>query len=224
MSAADQKYTIAVIGGTGKEGYGLALRWANAGHRVIVGSRTEDKAQDAAGKINETLGRDAASGAANPDAASKADIIVLAVPFSAQQATAEDVRASLDGKILIDVTVPLKPPKVSRVSLPDGRSAVEALQEKLGDAVKVVSAFQNVSAHHLTQLDHSIDCDVLVCSDDRDAADLVVGLTEEIGLNAWNAGVLANSVVAESLTSVLIALNQRYKVPGSGIRITGITK
>ena len=216
--------TIAVIGGTGKEGYGLALRWANAGHHVIVGSRTEDKAQDAAGKINETLGRDAASGAANPDAASKADIIVLAVPFSAQQATAEDVRASLDGKILIDVTVPLKPPKVSRVSLPDGRSAVEALQEKLGDAVKVVSAFQNVSAHHLTQLDHSIDCDVLVCSDDRDAADLVVGLTEEIGLNAWNAGVLANSVVAESLTSVLIALNQRYKVPGSGIRITGITK
>ena len=224
MSAADQKYTIAVIGGTGKEGYGLALRWANAGHHVIVGSRTEDKAQDAAGRINETLGRDAASGAANPDAASKADIIVLAVPFSAQQSTAEDIRASLDGKILIDVTVPLKPPKVNRVSLPDGRSAVEALQEKLGESVKVVSAFQNVSAHHLTQLDHSIDCDVLVCSDDRDAADLVVGLTEEIGLNAWNAGVLANSVVAESLTSVLIALNQRYKVPGSGIRITGINK
>ena len=224
MSAADQKYTIAVIGGTGKEGYGLALRWANAGHRVIVGSRTEDKAQAAAGTINETLGRTAAAGAANPDAASRADIIVLAVPFSAQQATAQDIRASLDGKILIDVTVPLKPPKVNRVSLPDGRSAVEALQEKLGGTVKVVSAFQNVSAHHLTQLDHSIDCDVLVCSDDKDAADLVVGLTEEIGLNAWNAGVLANSVVAESLTSVLIALNQRYKVPGSGIRITGITK
>ena len=120
------------------------------------------------------------------------------------------------------MTVPLKPPKVNRVSLPDGRSAVEALQDKLGEGVKVVSAFQNVSAHHLKQLDHEIDCDVLVCSDDVEAANLVVALTKQIGLRAWNAGVLANSVVSESLTSVLIALNQRYKVPGAGIRITGI--
>ena len=217
-------YKIAVIGGTGKEGYGLALRWAHAGHSVIIGSRAAEKAQSSADEINAALGTSQASGEVNLDAASQADIIVLAVPYAAQKPTAEDIRAALNGKILIDVTVPLKPPKVNRVSLPNGRSAVEALQEELGEGVKVVSAFQNVSAHHLTQLGHEIDCDVLVCSDDTEAADLVVGLTEQIGLRAWHAGVLANSIVSESLTSVLIALNQRYKVPGAGIRITGIEK
>src|SRR5690606_21974753 len=111
------------------------------------------------------------------------------------------------GKILIDVTVPLQPPKVSVVQLPGGRSAVKAIQERLGDAVRVVSAFQNISAHHLSRLDEAIECDVLVCAEDPAAADEVVALAQAIGLRAWNAGVLANSVVAEGLTSVLIALN-----------------
>jgi NADPH-dependent F420 reductase len=122
------------------------------------------------------------------------------------------------------VTVPLVPPKVSRVQLPDGGSAVEAMQTMLGEKVRVVSAFQNISAHHLAHLGETIDCDVLVCSDDTEAANDVVALAREIGLGAWNAGVLANSVVAEALTSVLIALNRRYKVPDSGIRITGIPR
>jgi NADPH-dependent F420 reductase len=214
--------TIAVLGGTGKEGGGLALRWAHEGHKVVVGSRTAERAQEAADAMNATLGGDAVSGAANIDAAAQADIIVLAVPYAAQQSTAIEVKAALAGKILIDVTVPLVPPKVSRVQLPEGGSAVELLQKLLGEEVKVVSAFQNISAHHLTKLDEEIECDVLVCADDAATADIVLGLAQEIGLRAWNAGPLANSVVAEGLTSVLIALNRRYKVPGSGIRITGI--
>jgi NADPH-dependent F420 reductase len=217
------KASIAVLGGTGKEGGGLALRWAHKGHRVVIGGRDAGRAAEAASAMRETLGGTAdVSGAANPDAAASCDIVVLAVPYAAQQATVQDVRGALAGKILIDVTVPLVPPKVSRVQLPEGGSAVEAVQKLLGEEVRVVSAFQNISAHHLTKLDEVIECDVLVCADDPAAADEVVALAEEIGLKAWNAGPLANSVVAEGLTSVLIALNRRYKVPGSGIRITGV--
>lgn len=222
---SNERLTIAVLGGTGKEGGGLALRWAHKGHRVVIGSRTADRAEEAAAAIRETLGSDAqVSGMANPDAAAAADLVVLSVPYAAQQATVQDVAAQLQGKILIDVTVPLVPPKVSRVQLPEGGSAVEAVQKLLGEGVKVVSAFQNISAHHLANLDEEMDCDVLVCSDDPAAADTVVALSQEIGLTAWNAGPLANSAVAEALTSVLIALNRRYKVPGAGIRITGVPR
>jgi 8-hydroxy-5-deazaflavin:NADPH oxidoreductase len=215
---------IAILGGAGKEGSGLALRWAHVGHQVILGSRDPARAQDAAATINAAIGRDGASGADNFSAAAQAELVVLAVPYAAQQATVEAVRTHLVGKILIDVTVPLVPPKVSRVQLPQGGSAVEAVQTMLGDQVRVVSAFQNISAHHLTTLGADIDCDVLVCADDAEAGELVVGLAREIGLGAFYGGVLANSVVAEALTSVLIALNRRYKVPGSGIRITGIPR
>ena len=218
----EQLATIAVLGGTGKEGGGLALRWAHKGHKVIIGSRTAERAQDTAAQMNEVLGGDRITGAANLDAAAQGEIIVLAVPYAAQQSTVQEVASALEGKILIDVTVPLVPPKVSRVQLPDGGSAVEAVQKMLGEGVRVVSAFQNISAHHLTKLDEDIECDVLVCADDIEAADEVVALAQEIGLRAWNAGPLCNSVVAEGLTSVLIALNRKYKVPGSGIRITGV--
>lgn len=219
----ETKKTIAVLGGTGKEGGGLALRWAHLGHPVIVGSRTAERAEEAAAAMRDTLGGSAdVRGMANPDAARAADIVVLAVPFAAQRSTVAEVADALQGKILIDVTVPLVPPKVSRVQLPDGGSAVEAVQKLLGEGVRVVSAFQNISAHHLTKLDEDVECDVLVCADDSEAAEEVVALAREIGLTAWNAGPLCNSVVAEGLTSVLIALNRRYKVPGSGIRITGV--
>ena len=213
---------IAILGGSGKEGSGLAFRWAHAGYPVIIGSRSADKALQAAKEINETLGREAVQGRDNPSAAAAASIVVLTVPYAAQRQTVEEVRHALPGKIFVDVTVPLVPPKVSRVQLPSAGSAVEATQKLLGDQVKVVSAFQNISAHHLKNLDHVIECDVLVCSDDREAADTVIGLASDIGLGAWNAGVLANSVAAEALTSVLIAINQRYKVPAAGIRITGM--
>lgn len=220
----ESRPVIAILGGSGKEGSGLGFRWAHAGYPVIVGSRSVEKAEQAAREINAALGREAVRGLDNPAAAAAASIVVLTVPYAAQRSTVEEVRGALPGKILIDVTVPLVPPKVNRVQLPTGGSAVEAVQKLLGEQVKVVSAFQNISAHHLKDLDHVIDCDVLVCSDDREAAETVIGLARAIGLGAWNAGVLANSAAAEALTSVLIAMNQRYKVPAAGIRITAIPR
>jgi NADPH-dependent F420 reductase len=216
--------TIAILGGAGAEGSGLAVRWAHAGYRVIIGSRSADRARQVAAELNKITGGDNISGEDNEIAARAAEVVVLAVPYSVQIATLESVRAALDGKILIDVTVPLVPPKVSRVQLPESDSAVVAAQAMLGPGVKVVSAFQNVSAHHLKKLDHVIECDVLCCGDDRDAVDRVVALAEAIGLTAYYAGPLANSAATEALTSVLIAINQRYKIPSSGIRITGVKK
>jgi 8-hydroxy-5-deazaflavin:NADPH oxidoreductase len=213
---------IAILGGTGREGSGLALRWAHAGYRVTLGSRSAEKARAGAAELNQLLGREAVTGSDNLDAASGADIVVLTVPYSAQQATVTEVRSALQGKILVDVTVPLVPPKVSRVQLPPEGSAVVAVQRLLGPEVRVVSAFQNVSAHHLKDLSHRMDCDVLVCGDDKEACEATIALAGAAGMRAWHAGVLANSVVSEGLTSVLIALNQRYKVPSSGIRITGL--
>ena len=213
---------IGILGGTGKEGSGLAYRWALAGHNVTIGSRDAAKAAAGAAELNQLLcGKATVRGSGN-DTAADADVIVLTVPFAAQMATAESVAAKLAGKIFVDVTVPLAPPKVDRAQLPNGESAVVALQRKLGPQVKVVSAFQNVSATHLKEPGHAVDCDVLVCGDDADAREVVVGLAHDAGLNAWHAGVLANSIAAEALTSVLIAINKRYKVAGSGIRITGV--
>ena len=213
---------IAVLGGTGAEGGGLALRFAHAGHEVTIGSRDPERAKAAAVEINRALGREAAAGAGNEDAAASAELAVLTVPYAAQRATALSVAGALAGKILIDATVPLKPPRVSRVQLPEGGSAVAALQAELGESVRVVSAFQNVSAHRLRDPEREVDCDVLVCGDDPRACETVVELAASIGLRAWRAGPLANSAVAEGLTSVLIAINRRHKVPDAGIRITGV--
>jgi NADPH-dependent F420 reductase len=215
---------IAVVGGTGKEGSGLALRWAHAGYPVVIGSRTPDKAAAAAARLNAALAASAPRivAAASRDAARQAAIVVLAVPFSAQVAAAEEISEELAGKILIDVTVPLIPPAVDRVQLPAGGSAVEALQRRLGTTVKVVSAFQNVSALRLKDLSRPVECDVLVCADDRAAGETVVRLARDAGFTAWSAGPLANSAASEALTSVLLAINRRYKVAASGLRITGV--
>lgn len=216
------KPVLAILGGTGAEGGGLAFRWAHAGYRVVLGSRSQARAEAAAQDMKARLGRGEVSGADNVTAAREGHIVVLAVPFAAQVATATEVRAALSGKVLVDVTVPLVPPKVGTVQLPNGESAVYALQKLLGENVKVVSAFQNVSAHHLKDLDHQVECDVLVCGDDKQACDAVVQLARDGGMRALYAGVLANSAAAEALTSVLISINRQYKVPSSGIRITGV--
>lgn len=216
------RISIAVLGGTGREGSGLAFRWALHGHDVIIGSRNVDKALSAAEELNALLaGRAHVRGAANADAASEAQIVVLTVPYSAQLETAQVVAAELHGKILVDVTVPLVPP-VDRVHLPNGESAVLALQRALGERVQVVAAFQNVSATHLKDSAHEIECDVLVCGNDRAAREQVVTLAREAGMRALHAGVLANSAAIEAMTSVLIAINKHYKVPASGLRITGV--
>jgi NADPH-dependent F420 reductase len=217
--------SIAVLGGTGKEGSGLAFRWAHAGHAVTIGSRDAAKAVAAAAELDALLaGRATIKGTDNASAASAAQVIVLAVPYAAQRDTALSVKAALEGKVLVDVTVPLVPPKVDRVQLPAAGSAVQQLQVELGAGVKVVSAFQNVSAVHLKDASHPIDCDVLVCGDDAQAREVVVGLARDAGMTAWHAGALANSAASEALTSVLIAINKRYKVPGAGIRITGLPR
>lgn len=218
-----QRHTIAVLGGSGAQGSGLALRLAAAGHVVTIGSRTADKAQAAAAELSRRFDGQAIAGTDNAAAVAGAEIVILAVPYAAQRATVEAVRDGLAGKILIDATVPLQPPRVSVVQLPQGQSAVASIQALLGPAVKVVSAFQNVSAQHLADLDHAVDCDVLVCGDDRAACDTVIGLCADIGLRGLYAGTIQNSAAVEALTSVLIAINRRYKVAGgAGIRITGL--
>jgi NADPH-dependent F420 reductase len=219
----DQLETIAVVGGTGAEGSALALRFAKAGHRVVIGSRDRAKAAKTADELNQILGTSLVSGDALKSAAAQAEIVVLAVPYAAQRALLADIRDALDGKVLIDATVPLIPPGVSRVQLPEGGSAVAAAQALLGDRVRVVSAFQNVAAHKLKQLGTDADCDVLVCADDAEARSLVIALVRRIGLRGIDAGPICNSAAAEALTSILININKKYKSPGSGIRITGIT-
>jgi len=215
--------TIAVIGGTGNEGPGLALRWARSGsYQVIIGSRQLEKAQRVADELNARLGSETIHGMTNPEAAAAADLAVLTVPYNAHAATLESIRAGVHGKILVDVTVPLQPPKVSRVYIPPGGSAAIEAQTLLGEAVRVVAAFQNVSATHLSDPDRPIECDVLVCGDDKEAKIEVIALAEAAGLRGLDAGPLANAVVIEGLTAVLIGINIRYKVKAAGIKITGL--
>ncbi len=217
-----RKYTLAILGGTGQQGSALALRWAKAGHRIIIGSRDPARATAAAEQLKAKLPAADASGTSYREAAAAAEVVVLTVPYAAQRTTVEEVRAALTGKILIDATVPLVAPKVARVQLPPEGSAVAAVQKLLGKAVRVVSAFQNVSAHHLRDLAHDVDCDVLVCGDDVAARDLAAQLAADMGLRAVHAGSIVNSAATEALTSLLISINLRYKIAGAGIRITGL--
>ena len=215
--------TVAVLGGTGNEGPGLARRWAKSGqYRVIIGSRQAEKAQRVAAELNEQLGQELLEGKTNEDAVRTADLCVLTVPYSAHETTLAGLRELLQGKILIDVTVPLKPPKVSHVNIPPGGSAGQEAQAILGDGVTVVSAFQNVSATHLAEDEGHAKCDVLVCGDSKEAKAEAIALAEAAGMRGIDAGPLQNAVVVEGLTAVLIGINIRHKVKGAGIVITGI--
>ena len=208
---------IAILGGTGSLGLGLASRWIRSGHEVLIGSRTIESAKSACGKLN--INED--QGMLNLDAANLADIACLTVPFSFQLDILSEVKDALSGKILIDGTVPLVPPKVMRVQLPDEGCAAIRAQTYLGDSVQVISAFQNISAE-LLQTDAEIDCDVLVCGDKRDSREQVIALVNDAGLTGWHAGPLCNSAAAEALTSVLIAINKNHTIKHSGIKITGV--
>jgi 8-hydroxy-5-deazaflavin:NADPH oxidoreductase len=218
-----RRYKIAVLGGTGAQGSGLALRLSAAGHELTIGSRDAERAGSVAAQLSARVAKTIA-GSDNRAAAATAEIVILTVPYAVQRASVENVLDQLQGKMLVDATVPLVPPKVGMVQLPEGQSAVAAIQQLTGDNVRVVSAFQNVSAQHLNELGHEVDCDVLVCGDDRAACDMVIGLCADIGLRGFYAGVIRNSAAAEALTSVLITINRRYKIPGAGIRITGLPK
>ncbi len=214
--------TIAVLGGTGKEGSGLAMRWALNGYRVIIGSRDAERAAQRAGELNQQLGGDYLSGKDNASAAAEANIVVISVPYSAQRDTLLSVSDQIQGKIVVDVTVPLIPPKVRTVYVPEGKAAGLEAQALLGDGVRLVSAFQNVSSAKLSDPNTHVDCDVLVCSDDDEAKTEVMKLVEAAGMRGVDAGPLANAVAVEALTPVLLYINKRYGVKGSGIRITGI--
>ncbi len=214
--------TLAILGGTGNEGAGLAMRWALKGYRVIIGSRSEEKAKTRAREMNAELGAEHLTGMANEDAAVSADIVILSVPYGAHAPTLSSVGERCRGKILVDLTVPLQPPDIMAVNLPAGGAAALEAQALLGEAVTVVAAFQNVSAVKLKQLDRDVDCDVLVCADDADAKVVVIELVKAAGMRGIDAGPLKNAVAAESLTPILLHINRAYKVRGAGIRITGL--
>lgn len=210
---------IGVVGGTGHLGAALARRWAKAGYPVVIGSRDAGKAAAAAAALEAELGVRIESGT-NVSAAQQAGIVVVTVPFASQSAVLEDIRPSVAGKIVVDTTVPLAPPKVMRVQLPPEGCAAHRARAILGDEVRLVTAFHNVAAHKLIT-DEAIECDVLVFSDDKAARAAVVELAEAAGLRGLHAGALANSAAAEALTSILIFMNRHYAVDGAGIRITG---
>jgi NADPH-dependent F420 reductase len=214
--------TISIIGGTGALGSGLARRWARAGYTIIIGSRTQAKATEAVAQMREDVTTGSITGALNSEAASAGDIVVITVPFAHHQSTLEDIRSGLAGKILIDTTVPLVPPKVARVQLPAEGSAAVRAQQIVGDDTEVVSAFQNVAAD-LMATDQNLECDVLVTGDKLVSREKVIALAEQAGFRAWHAGPLANSAAAEALTSVLIFMNKRYNGSHTGIRVTGIS-
>ncbi len=214
--------TISIIGGTGALGTGLARRWARAGYQVVIGSRKAEKAIDSATALQKLLPEASIRGLQNRAAAEAGDVVVLTVPFAHQRPTLEDICTELSGKILIDTTVPLVPPKVARVQMPAEGCAALIAQEIVGAEVTVVSAFQNVAAD-LMASDAEMACDVLVAGDKLAAREVVIKLAEQARFNAWHAGPLANSAAMEALTSVLIFINKRYPGSHAGVRMTGIS-
>lgn len=214
---------IGIIGGTGREGRGLALRWAAKGHEIVLGSRDAARAQEKARELAAELpqGAGAVTGGSNEEAASAGEVAVLSVPYAAHESTLRGLRGPLAGRVLFDITVPLQPPKVTRVHLPAGGSAALEAKAVLDPSTRVVAGLHHVSSAHLGDPGHPIDCDVLVCGDDEAAREVVLGLVRDLGLRGLDAGALQNAVALESLTPVLLHLNRKYNV-NTGIRITGL--
>ena len=213
---------IGLVGGTGKEGSGLGLRWAKSGHQVMLGSRSAERALQKANELSAQSGL-CLQGGSNIKAIAESELVVVCVPYQAHKATFELVgQHCKHDPIVVDLTVPLKPPKVRRVQLPVGQSAALEAAKILGDNVRLVAGFHHVSSTHLANLDHPIECDVLICSDHKDARQTVIELVSDLGTRGLDAGVLANSIALESLTPLLIHMNIKYKSSGTGIRITGL--
>ncbi|MCH7587911.1 MAG: NADPH-dependent F420 reductase [Chloroflexi bacterium] len=214
--------TIAILGGTGNQGPGLALRWANAGYRIIIGSRQEKRAQATADELNEKLGSTFIRGMRNEDAAKNANICVLTVVATAHQEVLENLKDALQGKILIDVTAKVVFPNAD---VPSPPSAARVAQNILGDGVRVVAAFQNVPSHMLAlDLDEPLDLDVLVFAENAETANEAMMLSDAGGMNAYYAGGLDKAIVVEGITAVLVELNRRYGSKDGAIKITGIEK
>lgn len=212
---------IGIVGGTGREGRGLAVRWAKAGHGVFIGSRDAQRGRDKAAEFSEEFGI-TLQGGDNDSACKHGDLIVVTVPYSAHRPTFESIRSRVGNKVIIDITVPLQPPKIRSVNLPEGQSAALEARALLGDDARLVAALHHISSEHLSDPSYVFDCDVLVCGDDKDARAEVIGIVADLGLRGVDAGALRNSIALESLTPVLLHINRRYKSVGSGIRVTGI--
>jgi 8-hydroxy-5-deazaflavin:NADPH oxidoreductase len=215
------KNKIAIVGGTGKEGRGLAFRWVKSGYKVTIGSRSLEKAKAAADEINKILPEETKLFAdTNENAVKDSDIAVITIPYFAHEETIQSLKKILADKFIIDVTVPLVPPQVTKVHIPAAGSAAMEVRKILGDECKIASAFHNIS-YDLLMNDKPIACDVLVCGTDEETRQLTLELVKNAGLKGWDAGPLENSIVAESLTSVLIYINKKYKAHNAGIKITG---
>jgi len=213
---------IAILGGTGKEGKGLAYRLAKNGYPVFIGSRSPEKANAVATELTNSLyNKVTIRGDSNIKVVEKAGIIILTVPYSSHRDMLETVKGALKGKLLIDVTVPLAPPITTRVRMPSAGSAAQEAHEILGDDVQVTSAFQNISYEQLLH-DEVIDCDVLVTGTSKEARLETLKLVANAGFTGWDAGPIENSMVAEGLTSVLLGINKQFKSKSAGIRITGV--
>ncbi|HEY8040268.1 MAG TPA: NADPH-dependent F420 reductase [Polyangiaceae bacterium] len=212
---------IAVLGGTGKEGRGLALRWARAGHAVVLGSRDAGRARDRAGELS-ALGCGDIRGGDNAWAAGEAEIVLVCVPYAAHAELLTELRAVLQGRVVIDITVPLRPPRVQEVHLPPGQAAALEAQTILGAGARVVATLHHVSSSHLGDPERAIRCDVLVCSDHDDARALAIDLVGDLGLRGLDAGPLRNAVALEALTPVLLHLNKRYGAK-AGVLFEGVT-
>ncbi len=212
---------IGLIGGTGKEGRGLGVRWARAGHEVHLGSRDAARGAEVAAELSASRGV-ALSGGGNAAVVADADVVVLCVPYAAHAATLTGLAEALRGRLVVDITVPLVPPKVRVVHLPEGGAAAIEARQHLGEGARVVAALHHVSSAHLADPDHAIDCDVLVCGDALADRETVRGLVADLGLRPVDAGKLANAVALEALTPVLLHINRHYKAAGAGIRITGL--
>ena len=213
---------IAILGGTGNEGFGLGYRWAAAGHEIVIGSRKQEKGASAAVDMLEKLPEGKITGMDNLTATQQAEVVVLSVPYWAQEGTLETVKEALAGKLLITVVAPSGEKKSRVHHLESGLSAAEEAQAQLDGVTSVVAAFQNIGAHHLLDLSHKMDCDVMVCGDKKDDKAVAIQLCADAGLNGVNAGALQNARAVEELTAVLIAINIIHKVKSAGIRITGL--
>jgi hypothetical protein len=212
---------IGIVGGTGREGRGLAVRWAKAGHEVFIGSRQAEKGSAKAAELSKEF-RVTLQGGDNVGACEHADLIVVTVPYSAHHPTFESIRDAVGDKTIVDITVPLQPPKVRSVNLPQGQSAALEAGALLNKGTRLVAALHHISSEHLSDPEHAFDCDVLVCGDDEAARATVISLVADLGLRGVDAGILKNAIALESLTPVLLHINRHYKSVGSGIRITGI--
>ncbi len=219
-----QSPSLAIIGGTGKQGSALAARFARAGVRVLIGSRDAEKARATAAALNARLGTSNVEGYLNREAAARANIVLVSVPYDGMTPILEAIRDAVPGKILINIASSLDPERKSRAKIPAAGSITAQVQQFLGEGVKVVAAFQNIAPEKLETLDDKIDSDVLVCGGDKQARGEVIELIRRAGLDAFDAGVLANAVAVETLTAALIAVNIRYKIKGAGIRLTGVPR